>query len=185
MCIELRETKVKVKRSVRAERNQGGLGKKSSVSQRRDEMGVLESTPPQTEVVMETPVRKQAVGFGKVDEARLDGKKEGKGWSPGMKSATKEEWSHHSTTVPTEVHIIVTGLEHANLKGRSVQPGGLWANVLESSFPGTAVLMTHPTEQRDRWVESLKRFPRRLSSVSISNIKQKLILYSHIKSRSS
>ena len=79
MCIELRETKVKVKRSVRAERNQGALGKKSSVSQRRDEMGVLESTPPQTEVVMETPVRKQAVGFGKVDEARLDGKKEGKG----------------------------------------------------------------------------------------------------------
>lgn len=125
MYTELRETKVKVKHSVRMERNRGGLGKQSSVSRRREAMGVLESTPPQTEVVMETPVRTQAVGFWKVDEARLDGKKEEKGCSPRMKSATKEEWSHHSTTVPMKAHLVVAGLEHANLKGRSVQPGGL------------------------------------------------------------
>lgn len=42
-----------------------------------------------------------------------------------------------------------------DLKGLSVQPGGLWANVLESSFCGIAVLMTHPAEQSDKWAESL------------------------------
>lgn len=38
---------------------------------------MLESIPPQTEVVMETPLGKQAVGSGKLDEARLDGQREG------------------------------------------------------------------------------------------------------------
>lgn len=43
---------------------------------------MLESTPPQTEVVMETLIRKQAVGFWKLDEARLDGKRGGKAEAP-------------------------------------------------------------------------------------------------------
>lgn len=53
--------------------------------------------------------------------------------------------------VPVSVHIAVTGLK----PDRSVQPGGLRVNALESSFYGIAVFMTHPAEQCDRWVESL------------------------------
>lgn len=67
--------------------------------------GALESTP-QTEVVMETPIGRQAVRFWKLDEARLDGKREAERLKPqnevrprrGMESSCchrAQESAHH------------------------------------------------------------------------------------------
>lgn len=73
-------------------------------------------------------------------------------------SQTEREWNHHAAIVPARVHITVTRRSMTDLKGRSVQPAGLWVNVLESAFCGITALVTHPAEQCDGWVESLLKY---------------------------
>lgn len=148
---------------------QGCLGKVLSATKERWNE-VLESTPPQTEVVMETLTRKQAVGFWKLDEARLDGKREGKAEAPEWSQTLKKD----GVIMPPLYLWNYTSLLHAwsmtDLKGQSVPPGDLWVNVWSFLLWHCRA---HDSSCRTMWQVgglSFKRFPKRIGSVSISDI---------------
>lgn len=81
----------------------------------------LESTPPQTEVVMETPLESRQLDFGNWIKQDLMARERGKVWSPRMKSDTEEEWGPHAASVPMKAHIPgAWGIWEANLSSQEV-----------------------------------------------------------------